>query len=120
MILKASQRAGAKQLALHLMRLDENEHVEVHEVRGFASDNVMGALREAYAISRATRCKQYLFSVSISPPEIEKVSVATFERAIDEIESRMGLTGQPRLIVFHEKNGRRQARRLRDRSPRSV
>ena len=31
MILKASQRAGGKQLARHLLKTDENEHVEVHD-----------------------------------------------------------------------------------------
>ena len=51
MILKASQRGGAKQLAVHLLRTDENEHVELHEVRGFMSDNVTEALKEAQAIS---------------------------------------------------------------------
>ena len=40
MILKGSQRGGAKALALHLLRADENEHVEVHELRGFVSRNV--------------------------------------------------------------------------------
>lgn len=34
MILKASQRSGGPQLGMHLLRADENEHVEVHEVRG--------------------------------------------------------------------------------------
>ena len=29
MILKGSQRGGAKQLALHLMKTEENEHVEI-------------------------------------------------------------------------------------------
>ncbi len=38
MILKASQRAGGTQLAMHLLKTEENEHVEVHEVRGFVSD----------------------------------------------------------------------------------
>ncbi|MEO8757843.1 MAG: hypothetical protein ABI398_08840 [Devosia sp.] len=65
MILKASQRAGAKALALHLLRLDENDHVEVHEVRGFVSNKLINALREAYAISRGTKCQQFLFSLSL-------------------------------------------------------
>jgi len=43
MILVGNQRSGAKDLALHLLK-EENEHVEVHEVRGFASSNLMGAL----------------------------------------------------------------------------
>lgn len=109
MILKASQRAGAKALAVHLLRDDENDHVQVHEVRGFVADDVVGALREAYAISKGTRCRQYLFSVSLSPPETEKVCVAAFERAIETIEQRNGLTGHPRVVVLHEKNGRRHA-----------
>ena len=109
MILKASQRAGAKQLAVHLSRLDENDHVEVHQIRGFAAPDLTGALREAYAISRGTKCRQFLFSVSLSPPPDEKVPVEVFERAIAEIEEQTGLTGQPRVIVFHEKNGRRHA-----------
>lgn len=109
MILKASQRAGAKALAIHLLREDENDHVHVHEIRGFVSDDVIGALREAYAISKGTKCRQYLFSVSLSPPETERVGVAAFERAIEAIEQRNGLNGHPRVIVFHEKNGRRHA-----------
>jgi MobA/VirD2-like, nuclease domain len=109
MILKASQRAGAKQLAVHLMRDDDNEHVEVHQVRGFAADTLQGALREAYAISQGTKCRQFLFSVSFNPPEREKVGIKAFEQAIDALEQRLGLSGQPRVIVFHEKNGRRHA-----------
>lgn len=30
MILKGAQRDGAKRLAQHLLRLDENDHVELH------------------------------------------------------------------------------------------
>ncbi len=40
----------------------ENEHVEVHELRGFSSENLLGALNEARAVSRGTCCMQYLFS----------------------------------------------------------
>lgn len=109
MILKASQRAGAKQLAQHLLRLDENDHVEVHQVRGFMADDLVGALREAYAVSRGTKCPQYLFSVSLNPPQSKTATVGDFERAIETIEERVGLSGQPRVIVFHEKDGRRHA-----------
>ncbi|MBL8500956.1 MAG: relaxase [Nitrosomonas sp.] len=106
MILVGNQRGGAKDLALHLLK-QENEHVEVYEVRGFASQNLMAALNEAHAISRATRCKQFLFSLSLNPPKNENVSTVTFEQTIDRVEEKLGLTDQPRAIVFHEKNGRR-------------
>lgn len=107
MILKASTRSGGKQLGIHLLKTEENEHVEVHEVSGFASDSVMGAMNEAYALSRGTKCGKYLFSVSLNPPETESVRPEVFETTIDEIEERLGLKGQPRIIVFHEKQGRR-------------
>jgi hypothetical protein len=107
MILKGSQRSGAKQLGAHLLKTEENEHVEIHEVSGFISDNVMGAMNEAYALSRGTKCKQSLFSISLNPPAHESVRVEVFEKAITDIEERLGLNGQPRIVVFHEKEGRR-------------
>ncbi len=109
MMLKASQRASGQNLAIHLMKMDDNEHVLIHELRGFASDNLKDAFKEAEAISLGTKCKQYLFSLSLSPPEGAKVSVEDFERAVGTIEDHLGLTGQPRAIVFHEKEGRRHA-----------
>ena len=59
MILKGSQRGGASKLAAHLLRLDENDHVEVHELRGFLGDDLRGALQEADAIAKGTRCRQF-------------------------------------------------------------
>ncbi len=109
MILKGSQRGGAKQLSQHLLKTLENEHVEVHDIRGFVSDNLRGALQEAYAISQGTRCRQFLFSLSLNPPETENVPVEAFEKAIEKIEAKLGLDDQPRAIVFHEKEGRRHA-----------
>ncbi|MDT0499193.1 hypothetical protein RM530_17760 [Algiphilus sp. W345] len=106
MILVGNQRGGAKNLAQHLLK-EENEHVEVHELRGFASENLTGALNEAYAISRGTKCRQFLFSLSLNPPPQTDVSTAAFESAVERVEERLGLTGQPRAIVFHEKEGRR-------------
>ncbi|MDQ0465585.1 hypothetical protein QO010_003374 [Caulobacter ginsengisoli] len=107
MILKGSQRGSAKQLGAHLLKTTENEHVEVHEVRGFIAEDVMGAMHEAQAVAKGTKCRQHLFSVSLSPPETECVRVETFEHALSKIEERTGLGGQPRIVVFHEKEGRR-------------
>ena len=106
MILVGNQRGGAKNLALHLMK-EENERVNVHELRGFSSDNLMSALNETYAISRATKCTQFLFSLSLNPPPQENVSTEDFEKAIEQVEEKLGLSGQPRAIVFHEKEGRK-------------
>lgn len=104
MILVGNQRGGAYDLAHHLMK-DENEHVEVHELRGFVSDDLHGAFQEAYAISKATKCKQFLFSLSLSPPPDAEVPTQDFEAAIERVETDLGLNGQPRAVVFHEKEG---------------
>lgn len=109
MILKGNERGGAVPLAQHLLNTQENEHVRVHEVRGFVSDDLAEALAEAYAISRGTKCRKFLFSLILSPPEDASVPVEVFEKAIERIEAKLGLTGQPRAIVFHEKKGRRHA-----------
>ncbi|MGN6539126.1 MAG: relaxase/mobilization nuclease domain-containing protein, partial [Mesorhizobium sp.] len=107
MILKGSQRGNGQNLAAHLKRLDENEHVTLHEMRGFASDNLKDAFKEVEGISQGTKCSQYLFSLSLSAPPSESVSTALYEDAIGRIEESLGLTGQPRAIVAHEKHGRR-------------
>lgn len=104
MILHGNQRGGARDLALHLLK-EENDHVEVHELRGFVSDDLSSALGEAYAISRGTKAKQFLYSLSLNPPPGENVSTKDFEIAVNRVEERLGLSGQPRAIIFHEKQG---------------
>lgn len=106
MILHGNQRGGAKNLALHLLK-EENEHVDVHELRGFISDNLVSALNEIYAVSRGTKARQFLYSLSLNPPPSENVPTPAFEDAIERVEKKLGLEGQPRAIVFHEKEGRR-------------
>lgn len=109
MILKAKERGDASQLARYLLSMRDNEHVELHEVYGFASDDLIDAFSEADAIARGTRCKNYLFSMSLNPPESAAVSKDVFEETADIIEKKLGLDSQPRAIVFHEKDGRRHA-----------
>lgn len=110
MILHGNQRGGSKDLALHLLKA-ENDHVDVHELRGFVSDDLVSALHESYAISRGTKCKKFLFSLSLNPPPDEDVSTQEFEEAINQVEEKLGLTDQPRAIVFHVKQGTNGVRR---------
>jgi hypothetical protein len=109
MILKGSQRAGASALAAHLLNDRDNDHITVHQLRGFVADDLHGALHEAHAISKGTQCKQFMFSVSLNPPKDSVLSDEAFERAANACEERLGLTGQPRAIIIHEKEGRRHA-----------
>jgi len=109
MILKGNQRGGGKQMALHLLNGEKNEHVTVHEVSGFVAEDVLGALNEAYALSKGTQCTQFMYSLSLSPPANEDVPISVYEEALKRIEKKLNLEGQPRVVVFHEKKGRRHA-----------
>ncbi len=109
MILKGSQRSGAMNLANHLMNDRDNDHVTLFEVRGFVARDLHGALSEAHAISKGTKCEQFMFSLSLNPPKGIDASEQDLQDAADRAEQALGLDGQPRAIVFHEKEGRRHA-----------
>ena len=106
MIFVGNSRANGQNLARHLMS-PENEHVTVQEISGFAGDDLSSAFKEAEATARGTRCQKYLFSLSLNPPASQKVGTETFLQTISQAEERLGLQGQPRAIVFHEKGDRR-------------
>jgi len=109
MILKGKERGDGAQLGRYLIAMNENDHVELHEVRGFVCDDIVEAFQEADAIAKGTRCRNHLFSMSLNPPPGQNVPVESFEAAIERIEGELVLEGQPRSIVFHEKDGRRHA-----------
>lgn len=109
MILEGNERGFGAELARHLLNQRDNEHVTVHAIDGFVANDLAGAFAETAAVSQATQCRKYLFSLSLNPPPGAKVSVAEFEDAIDRAETKLGLADQPRAIVFHEKNGRLHA-----------
>ncbi|MEP3787214.1 relaxase/mobilization nuclease domain-containing protein [Ascidiaceihabitans sp.] len=109
MILKGSQRSGAKALAEHLMNDRDNDHVTCLDLRGFSTDELHGALAEMHAISKATQCKKFMFSLSLNPPQDHVGTEDEFLDAADRIEQALGLHAQPRAIVVHEKENRRHA-----------
>ncbi|WP_305988097.1 relaxase/mobilization nuclease domain-containing protein [Roseibium sp. MMSF_3544] len=104
MILHGNARGGGRALAAHLMK-PENERVEIIEMRGFASDNPKDAFAESYAISKGTRCKQHLFSLSINPPARADITDEDYKNAAERVENELELNGQPRAIVRHWKRG---------------
>lgn len=109
MILKGSQRGGAGQLAAHLLNMIDNDHIELQDVRGFAADDLAGALDEAQAVAKGTNCKQFLFSLSLNPPKDAEVGIEAFKDAAERAGKALGLDGQPMVLIVHEKEGRRHA-----------
>ncbi|MEN5247283.1 relaxase/mobilization nuclease domain-containing protein [Brucella pseudintermedia] len=108
MIPKASQRAGGQDLATHLLNAFDNEYVEVAEVRGAIATDLHGAFAEWEAIAHAlTKCRNYLYSLSVNPDLAQgQLSRDQYRDYAQRVEEAMGLTGQPRALVFHIKNGR--------------
>ncbi len=46
-----------------------------------------------------------MFSVSLNPPQNESVRLDVFEQALEAIEERNSLIGQPRVVIFHARKG---------------
>jgi len=109
MTIKASSRAGCMALAWHLTNANDNEMITVHEVRGFMSDDIYGAFTEMEAIAKGTQCVQHMFSLSINPPSGANLTTDDFMATANLIEDKMGLSDQPRVVVFHEKENRLHA-----------
>jgi MobA/VirD2-like, nuclease domain len=113
MIPFASQRGGGQDLATHLMNAHDNDQVDLCSVRGAVARDLHGAFAEWEAIAEAlTRCRQHLCSLSINPDE--RQGRLTRDQYLDYIaraEAALGLTGQPRAIIFHiKRDGHGRAR----------
>ena len=104
MILKGNIRAGAYELANHLLNDRDNDKVELASLDGFVADDLHGALGETYAMSAGTNCTKYLYSLSINPGQ--ELTRDEYAHAIDKISQKLGLADQPRAVVFHVKDGR--------------
>ena len=107
MIPKGNQRSGGQQLATHLLNSFDNDRVEIAEVRGAIAQDLHGAFAEWYAQAKATNCVKYLYSLSINPDHRQ----GPFNREhyydfIRRTEKSLGLSAQPRAVVFHVKHGR--------------
>lgn len=106
MVIKGKQRAGARNLARHLSRTDTNETAELVELRGVAARSLKGALCEIEAVAAGTRCKQALYHAMINTHPQEPLTPDQWAQAVERLEDGLGLTGQPRAIVRHIKDGR--------------
>ena len=103
MIVKGTPTSGGQRLGDHISRTDTNERMEVKELRGVAAEDLHGALLEMEAIGSGSRTKRPFYHASINMQAGERLSDAQRFKAIDRLEAELGLTGQPRVVVVHEK-----------------
>ena len=106
MIIKGRARCRARQLAQHLLRADQNESIRVYECRGTLAADVDGALMELEARGKNGRSTSPLYHASISPEASRPLTEVQVRQAVDLLEEKLGLHGQPRVVVLHRKNHR--------------
>ena len=110
MVIKGGSVAGAARFAAHLERTDTNEiRNEVIEMRDVAATDLRGALLEMEAVASACpNCKKPLYQASINTQAKERMTDEQRMQSVDRLEKELGLTGQPRVVVVHEKNDGRE------------
>ncbi len=77
-------------------------------MRGAVARDLHGAFAEWEAQAHnLTRCTNYLYSLSINPDQRQgRLTKEQYLDYIDRAEQRLGLSGQPRAVVFHVKKDR--------------
>lgn len=108
MIPFASSRGLGQDLATHLQNAQDNEYVEIADVRGAIARDLHGAFAEwEFQADTLTRCKNYLYSLSLNPdPEQGRLTREQYLDYLARVEDKLGLSEQPRAVVFHIKDGR--------------
>ena len=105
MIIKGGSRAAPGQLAWHLQRRDTNDRVEVLELQSMAP-TLGQAFRDWQIISEGTRGFKGLYHANIDPAKDYTMTREQWQRSVEVLEKELGLEGQPRAVVMHEKYGR--------------
>lgn len=106
MIVKGGSRKAGGFFAKHLLNAEDNERVEVKELRGFTSEDVKGAFREIDIIAAGTRVQNPFYHASINPRADEVLTPEQWNIAVDTLERNLGLDGHARFQIEHVKEGR--------------
>ncbi|MBX0289735.1 hypothetical protein K3G63_04760 [Hymenobacter sp. HSC-4F20] len=106
MLIKANTRKDLKGRHSYLLKNRQNDRAEVMDIRGtvFDDDHEL-AFKQLGAIT--TKHKKPFLSVSINPAKGYDQAMTTEQwmRSVEIVEQRLNLTGQPRIVVLHEKKG---------------
>lgn len=101
MIAKGTTHDNGVKLANYMTTGKEGERAELWQLCGFAAGNIRDAFRDVQVIAGGTRTKKPFFHVQVRNPDGEELTRAQWERVANRIETKLGLTGQPRAIAFH-------------------
>jgi hypothetical protein len=106
MICKGGSRSNSRFFVRHLLNAEDNERVEVKEIRGFTSEDVKGAFQEIDIIAAGTQVQNPFYHVSLSPRINESLTPEQWDIAVDTLERNLNLEGHSRFVIEHEKLGR--------------
>lgn len=101
MIAKGTQHNNGAKLAQYMITGKPGEHAELFELRGFAAADIKDGFRDVQIMAEGTKCEQPFFHVQVRNPTGEEMTRDQWRRVADRIESKLGLSGQPRAIAFH-------------------
>lgn len=110
MVIKGKCRGNGLQLAEYLLS-DKNDRAELLEITGTtAPNNLKRSLVEMGLTALMTKSEAGLYHAQINPdPKEPGMTKEAWKKAVDILAKELGLEGQRRAIVLHEKNGRTHA-----------
>ena len=75
--------------------------------RGLFAQDLQGGIEEMQYIAKGTKTNKGLYHGEINPdPTDSNLTPEQFTKALEIYESELGLSGQPCIVVMHEKKGR--------------
>lgn len=110
MVTKGKCRGNGGQLADYLLS-SKNDRAEVLEVTGTSNPaDLKSSLLEMALTATGTKSKAGLYHAQINPdPKEPLLTAEQWQQAADILAKSLGLEGQRRAIVIHEKDGRTHA-----------
>lgn len=107
MIIKGKSRRNGSQLGKYLFDnyKQENEKIELFEVKGTTSKDPKKAILEMSLAAELTKGKLGLYHASLNPEIGQTMTPKDWLKALDITEKKLGLVGQNRVCVVHEKIG---------------
>ena len=106
MIINGGARKSGGFFAHHLMKAEENERVEIKEMRGLYAEDLPEAFREMQFLAAGTKAENYFYHANVNPREEEQLTPEQWQETADTLERNLGLENHPRVIIEHSKNGR--------------
>ena len=106
MVINGAARGRPAELALHLLKTEHNERVHILDIWGTGAPDLLTALYEMNAIGAGARSRRTLYHANIDPRKDEQLNEAQKRTAVEKLGRRLGLDGQPFVVVEHVKKGR--------------